>query len=33
MVRKPFDSPYIHVIYRATPGGSLRPDELLIAEN
>jgi hypothetical protein len=32
-IRKPFDFPYIHVIYRAMPGGSLRPDILLIAEN
>jgi hypothetical protein len=31
--RKPFDFPHIHVIYPATPGGSLRPETMLIAEN
>jgi hypothetical protein len=33
MIRKPFDFPYIHVIYRPTPGGSLCPDVVLMAEN
>jgi len=31
--RKPFDFLHSHVIYRATPGGLLRPDWVLIAEN
>jgi hypothetical protein len=31
--RKPFDFLHFHVIYRATPVGSLRPDLWLIAEN
>jgi hypothetical protein len=31
--RKPFDFPHFHVIYRATPGGALRLDKWLIAEN
>jgi hypothetical protein len=31
--RKPFDFLHFHVIYRATPGGLLRPDWVLIAEN
>jgi hypothetical protein len=31
--RKPFDFPHFHVIYRATPGGALRQDISLIAEN
>jgi hypothetical protein len=31
--RKPFDFPHFHVIYRAPPGGWLRPGMWLIAEN
>jgi hypothetical protein len=31
--RKPFDFPRFHVIYPATPGSSLRPATLVIAEN
>jgi hypothetical protein len=30
---KPFDFPHFHAIYRATPGGALRLDMWLIAEN
>jgi hypothetical protein len=31
--RKPFDFSRFHVIYPAAPGGALRPQTMLIAEN
>jgi hypothetical protein len=31
--RKPFDFPHFHVIYPEMPGGSLRPETFVIAEN